>query len=569
MIYKGNPVSAGIAIGSAFVYDPKILTAPEDAPVLPMECELERYENAVQAAQAKLREIQAAFTGKDDDKAEIFSAHLDMVDDEEISEEIRSAIHAGTGAAKAVEQVYQRYADLLAALDDDFMVQRAHDLLDVQQRLLRILLGALEQNLSRLDGPVIVICDDLMPSDTATMDRANVLGIVAQKGGYTSHSAIIARGWGIPAVLGIPDIMSCVSSGNTIVLDAIAGNLHSEPTPQELQNAAAQQTMFMEQKSISDKFLYAPGRTLDGVPVEIGLNMGKPAPEVLETSTATDYVGLLRTEFLYMESDHMPTEEEQFAAYKKVLLEYGERPVTLRTLDIGGDKSLPYFALPREDNPFLGIRALRLCFENEDIMRTQLRAALRASVYGTLWLMFPMVSGLEDFTKARIIVLEEKERLWQSGVAVSDHIKLGVMIETPAAVMMADQLAKQVDFASIGSNDLCQYLTAADRMNPAVAQYCRSSHPAIYRAIAMTIQAFRKENKPLSICGELGGDKNAACVLVGMGMRKLSMSIHAVPGVKQMLSRYELPYLETLAEAVLQCANADEVERCMGEFLHG
>ncbi len=534
MIYKGNPVSAGIAIGSAFVYDPKILTAPEDAPVLPMECELERYENAVQAAQAKLREIQAAFTGKDDDKAEIFSAHLDMVDDEEISEEIRSAIHAGTGAAKAVEQVYQRYADLLAALDDDFMVQRAHDLLDVQQRLLRILLGALEQNLSRLDGPVIVICDDLMPSDTATMDRANVLGIVAQKGGYTSHSAIIARGWGIPAVLGIPDIMSCVSSGDTIVLDAIAGNLHSEPTPQELQNAAAQQTMFMEQKSISDKFLYAPGRTLDGVPVEIGLNMGKPAPEVLETSTATDYVGLLRTEFLYMESDHMPTEEEQFAAYKKVLLEYGERPVTLRTLDIGGDKSLPYFALPREDNPFLGIRALRLCFENEDIMRTQLRAALRASVYGTLWLMFPMVSGLEDFTKARIIVLEEKERLWQSGVAVSDHIKLGVMIETPAAVMMADQLAKQVDFASIGSNDLCQYLTAADRMNPAVAQYCRSSHPAIYRAIAMTIQAFRKENKPLSICGELGGDKNAACVLVGMGMRKLSMSIHAVPGVKQM-----------------------------------
>lgn len=473
MIYKGNPVSAGIAIGSAFVYDPKILTAPEDAPVLPMECELERYENAVQAAQAKLREIQAAFTGKDDDKAEIFSAHLDMVDDEEISEEIRSAIHAGTGAAKAVEQVYQRYADLLAALDDDFMVQRAHDLLDVQQRLLRILLGALEQNLSRLDGPVIVICDDLMPSDTATMDRANVLGIVAQKGGYTSHSAIIARGWGIPAVLGIPDIMSCVSSGDTIVLDAIAGNLHSEPTPQELQNAAAQQTMFMEQKSISDKFLYAPGRTLDGVPVEIGLNMGKPAPEVLETSTATDYVGLLRTEFLYMESDHMPTEEEQFAAYKKVLLEYGERPVTLRTLDIGGDKSLPYFALPREDNPFLGIRALRLCFENEDIMRTQLRAALRASVYGTLWLMFPMVSGLEDFTKARIIVLEEKERLWQSGVAVSDHIKLGVMIETPAAVMMADQLAKQVDFASIGSNDLCQYLTAADRMNPAVAQYGR------------------------------------------------------------------------------------------------
>lgn len=568
MIYKGNPVSAGIAVGSAFVYDPKTLTVPQGTPVLSPECELAQYENAARKAQERLREIQAAFAGKDDDKAEIFSAHLDMIDDEEISEEIRSAIHSGIGAAAAVESVYRQYADLMASLNDDFMVQRAHDLLDVQQRLLHILLGVQEQNLSRLDGPVIVVCDDLLPSDTATMDRANVLGIVAQKGGYTSHSAIIARGWGIPAVLGISDIMSCIFSGDTVVLDAIAGNLHSCPTPEELQNAAARQTEFLAQKKISEEFLYYPGKTRDGVPVEIGLNMGKPAPEVLEASAATDYVGLFRTEFLYMESDHMPTEEEQFSAYKKVLLEYGDRPVTLRTLDIGGDKSLPYFELPREDNPFLGIRALRLCFENEDIMRTQLRAALRASVYGTLWIMFPMVSGLEDFAKARIIVLEEREHLLQSGIAVNDNIRLGVMIETPAAVMMVDQIAKHVDFASIGSNDLCQYLTAADRMNSSVAKYCRSSHPALYRAIALTIRAFQKENKPLSICGELGGDKNAACVLVGMGLRKLSMSMHAVPMVKQALSRYDLPYLETLAEAVLECADADEVELCMNKFLH-
>ena len=568
MIYKGNPVSAGIAVGSAFVYDPKTLTVPEGTPVLSPECELAQYENAARKAQERLREIQAAFAGKDDDKAEIFSAHLDMIDDEEISEEIRSAIHSGIGAAAAVESVYRQYADLMVSLNDDFMIQRAHDLLDVQQRLLHILLGVQEQNLSRLDGPVIVVCDDLLPSDTATMDRANVLGIVAQKGGYTSHSAIIARGWGIPAVLGISDIMSCIFSGDTVVLDAIAGNLHSCPTPEELQNAAARQTEFLAQKKISEEFLYYPGKTRDGVPVEIGLNMGKPAPEVLEASAATDYVGLFRTEFLYMESDHMPTEEEQFSAYKKVLLEYGDRPVTLRTLDIGGDKSLPYFELPREDNPFLGIRALRLCFENEDIMRTQLRAALRASVYGTLWIMFPMVSGLEDFAKARIIVLEEREHLLQSGIAVNDNIRLGVMIETPAAVMMVDQIAKHVDFASIGSNDLCQYLTAADRMNSSVAKYCRSSHPALYRAIALTIRAFQKENKPLSICGELGGDKNAACVLVGMGLRKLSMSMHAVPMVKQALSRYDLPHLETLAEAVLECADADEVELCMNKFLH-
>lgn len=311
-----------------------------------------------------------------------------------------------------------------------------------------------------------------------------------------------------------------------------------------------------------------PGKTRDGTPIEIGLNLGRPTPEALEASVATDCVGLLRTEFLYMESDHMPTEEEQFTAYKRVLLEYGDRPVTLRTLDIGGDKSLPYFNLPQEENPFLGIRALRLCFENEDILRTQLRAAIRASVYGTLWIMFPMVSGLEDFEKARIIVMEEKARLEQSSIKVKNSIKLGVMIETPAAVMMADQLAKQVDFASIGSNDLCQYLTAADRMNSSVAKYCRSSHPALYRAIAMTVRAFQKENKPLSICGELGGDKYAACVLVGLGMRKLSMSANAIPVVKQMLSRFELSDLEAVATAVLDCSDADEVEQCMEKFLH-
>lgn len=568
MIYKGQPVSAGIAVGSVLVYDPQILTVPEDMKALSAAYEMEQYENAVQAVQQKLREIQAGFAGQDDDKAEIFGAHLEMTDDEEISGEIRSAICSGSSAAAAVERIYQQYADLLASMNDDFMMQRAHDLQDVQQRLLRILLGVPEQNLSRLEGPVIIVCDDLMPSDTATMDRAHVLGIAAQKGGYTSHSAIIARSWGIPAVLGVPDIMSHVTTGETVILDAIEGLLYGCPTPQEIQSATARQTKYIEDKKISDEFLFLPGRTRDGFPVEIGLNIGKPTPETLEASSATDYVGLFRTEFLYMESDHMPTEEEQFAAYKKVLLEYGGRPVTLRTLDIGGDKSLPYFKLPEEDNPFLGTRALRLCFENEDIMRTQLRAALRASAYGNLWLMFPMVSGLEDFTKARSIAQEEKECLAQGGIAVGNDIKYGVMIETPAAVMMADQLAKQADFASIGSNDLCQYLTAADRMNASVAKYCRSSHPALYRAIALTIEAFRKANKPLSICGELGGDEKAACVLVGMGMSKLSMSVHAVPRVKHMLSRCDLSYLQTLAKEVLACADADEVEQCMDRFLH-
>lgn len=568
MIYKGNSVSPGIAIGRALVYDPKILTASERIVASSPMHELARYEDAVRKAQKSLLEIQASFAGRDDNKAEIFAAHLDMIDDEEITEEIRSAISNGMEAAAAVETVYQQYADLMASLKDDFMVQRAHDLLDVQQRMLRLLLNVPEQNLSRLEEPAVIICDDLLPSDTATMDRTNVIGIVASKGGYTSHSAIIARGLGIPAVLGIPDIVHLISPGEVVILDAVTGRLHTDSTPLEQKEAVLQQKAYAMQKRISEEFLCLPGKTRDGTPIEIGLNLGRPTPEALEASAATDCVGLLRTEFLYMESDHMPTEEEQFTAYKRVLLEYGDRPVTLRTLDIGGDKSLPYFNLPQEENPFLGIRALRLCFENEDILRTQLRAAIRASVYGTLWIMFPMVSGLEDFEKARIIVMEEKARLEQSGIKVKNSIKLGVMIETPAAVMMADQLAKQVDFASIGSNDLCQYLTAADRMNSSVAKYCRSSHPALYRAIAMTVRAFQKENKPLSICGELGGDKYAACVLVGLGMRKLSMSANSIPVVKQMLSRFELSDLEAVATAVLDCSDADEVEQCMEKFLH-
>lgn len=568
MIYHGNPVSDGVAIGSAFLYMPDRLSAKERRRVNTAQQELENYHAACREAERRLQQIQMELSAQDADKAEIFAAHVELLHDEEIVAEIRAAIEDGAGAVWAIESVYQQYADILAGLGDELLVERAQDLIDVQQRLMRLLIGMPEQDLSSLPGSVIVFCDDLMPSDTATIDRKNVLGIVAQKGGYTSHSAIIARDWGIPAVLGVANVLSQVASGETVILDALEGTLQTGATAADIAQAEQKQRRLMDEKASASTYLHKDGCTSDGVRIEIGLNIGNSGPDALRGSGATDFVGLFRTEFLYMEADHMPTEEEQFAEYKKVLLEYGTRPVTLRTLDIGGDKSLPYFALPKEQNPFLGVRALRLCFAHPDILRTQLRAALRASVYGTLWIMFPMVSGLEDFAAAKSILEEEREKLRAANIAVGSNIKVGVMIETPAAVLMADHLAREVDFASIGTNDLCQYLTAADRMDPAVAQYCRNTHPALYRAIAHTARAFREANKPLSVCGELGGIADAACVLAGIGLRKLSMSFRSVAAVKKALSSHPLDELEHLAAAVLTCADADEVEATMRRFLH-
>ena len=570
MRYTGTAVSAGVVIGKVYLYERFVSDVSKCPMGTPAE-EAAHYLAARDAAQGELETLCQHFTELgDNEKASIFSAHLEILSDETMDEEIQAGISGGESSGPwVIRSVYEQYASMFEQLADPIIRERAVDLRDVCARLLRCWEGLPEQNLSALPEPGIIITHDLVPSDTATLDRNNVLGIVTEIGGSTSHSAIIARSYEIPAVLGVSGIVSQLEDRQEVILDAVDGAILTGFDEEVRSAYEAKRREILRRQAHTKLYIDREPITPDGVRIAVELNIASAEPQNLEYAKYTDGVGLFRSEFLYMGRSALPTEEEQFQAYRKVLMTYGSRPVILRPLDIGGDKPLDCLDIPKEDNPFLGNRALRLCFQHPDMFRTQLRASLRASVYGNLWLMFPMVSGLEDFTKARIIVLEEKERLWQSGVAVSDHIKLGVMIETPAAVMMADQLAKQVDFASIGSNDLCQYLTAADRMNPAVAQYCRSSHPAIYRAIAMTIQAFRKENKPLSICGELGGDKNAACVLVGMGMRKLSMSIHAVPGVKQMLSRYELPYLETLAEAVLQCANADEVERCMGEFLHG
>ena len=558
MIFHGNAVSPGVAVGPVYVYAPQPLCARQEFAATE---QIQEEGLAYAAARAKAREqlhaLRQRLEKTDVEKAAIFDAHLDLTDDEVIVEEVEAEIlRHGHTAEFAVQSVYGRYANVMANMADETMAQRAADLDDVAQRLLCLLRGVPAQDLSCLPGPVIIAANDLMPSDTATMDRANVLGIAAQKGGATSHSAIMARSWGIPAVLGISGLLGQVESGQAATLD-------TAPDAAAQQEAQKKLDAWRKDTDEAQWFLRAPATTRDGVRVEIGLNLGSVSTQALEASHATDFVGLLRTEFLYLEASHMPTEEEQYTAYKKVLLEYAPRPVTVRTLDIGGDKTLPYFELPKEENPFLGLRALRLCFAHPHLLRTQFRAALRAAAYGSLWLMLPMVSGVEDFCRAKQMLEQTRAELDAQGAGPLGDVKLGVMIETPAMVLMAKEIARRADFASIGTNDLCQYLTAADRMNPTVAPYCRSTHPALYRAIDIVARAFREEGKPICVCGELAGDVQAACVLAGLGLRKLSMSISQVAKVKRALGRHTAVELQRLAGEILACEDADEVLQCI------
>lgn len=562
MIYHGTGVSRGVAAGPLYCYEPFVPAPPCAGHGGSAGEQRALYEAAKRTARKELGGVCARLEA---DKAAIFEAHMDILDDEVMDEEILAGIEGKQWTAQwAVEQVYENYRAMLGSAPDALIRERAADLYDVKLRLLRILQGAPERSLSCLEQPVIVAAKELLPSDTATMDRANVLGIVTETGGATSHSAIIAKSWGIPAVLGVAGLMQAVRHGETAVVDAGAGTLEMQPSPERLAAAQAARGQWQRQMKEEAAWLDKEPFTKDGVRIDLGLNIGSAAGEELEAAQYAGFAGLLRTEFLYMDADHFPTEDEQAGQYEKVLRAFGQRPVVLRTLDIGGDKTLRYFQLPREDNPFLGSRALRLCFENPEMFLTQLRAALRAAVHGNLWLMFPMVGSLEDVRRAKGFVEQARRQLARRGERAGE-VKLGAMIEVPSAALMAPELAREVDFASIGTNDLCQYLTAADRMNPAMAPYYQSWHPALFRLIGMAAQAFEQAGRPLCVCGELGGDALAAPALVGLGLRKLSMSASSLARVKKALAGMTLGEMRSLAARVTACADEEQVKKVLCE----
>jgi phosphotransferase system enzyme I (PtsI) len=566
MEWRGNPVSEGIAVGKAYLYQPYVPQVVQgEIPEDQVEEATARYEQLRETAKSELEAIRQQLEASGNaDKAKIFKAHLDILYDVAMDEEIKDAIAYDYMTPEwAIHKVYEKFIKILGKAADALIRERVADMRDVKNRLLRIAAGVPEKNLAVLAEPVVVVAHDLLPSDTATLDRQRVLAIVTEIGGATSHSAIIARSYEIPALLGVEGIMGQLTHGQEVAVDALEGLLIADPTPEQKEQFGKKREEFLVRRAEEKKFLGARPVMADGTVIPVALNVGSASDQELEGEKYTDGVGLFRTEFIYMGKEQLPTEDEQYEIYKKILTKFGDRPVTLRTLDIGGDKKLQCMELPVEENPFLGNRALRLCFQKPEVFLTQLRAALRASVHGNLWIMFPMVGSLDDIRRAKEFVQQAKAQLDEKGIPYNPDVKLGIMIEIPSIALIADLAAQEVDFASIGTNDLIQYSTAVDRMNPEVTKYYQSYHPGVFRLIGMAVEAFNKAGKPISVCGEMGGDPLAASVLVGLGMNKLSMGLASVARMKKVLSGLTMDKARELARLARTLPTADEVEKTL------
>lgn len=560
---KGIPGSSGYGIGKVLIYhtfDPVVTERHCDAGHL-----FEQKESLNAALDSAKKELASIQKNLPPDKSAIFGAHIEILEDEAMLEDIKAMMeHDRSSAEWAVYSVYNTYIDVLKKGANEFMRQRADDLKDIRNRIIRNLRNEPELSLSALKEPVIVAAYDLLPSHAAVIDGSKVLGFLTETGGATSHAAILARGFGIPAVLGIPSLTKLLRDGQTAIADGFKGLVITDPDEEVLEQYRALKADYARDLEIDRKFLNMPSETKDGVKIPVSLNIG--SSELPENAEFCDGIGLFRSEFLYMEKDALPDEQTQYAAYASVLRKMGGRPVILRTLDIGGDKTLPYIDLEKEQNPFLGNRAIRLCLSREALFRTQLRAALRASPHGNLNIMFPMIGSVEDFRKAKAVADSVWEELRGEGFPLERRVPLGIMVEIPAAALAADFLAKEADFASIGTNDLCQYAFAADRMNPAVAEYAHPLSAPMLRLIRQTVQAFEAQNKPVSVCGEMAGDKNAVHLLVGSGIRKLSVSASALGMVKRYLRACTVAECKTLFEKALNCATEKEVLELVGSF---
>jgi phosphoenolpyruvate-protein phosphotransferase (PTS system enzyme I) len=532
--YPGNPVSKGAVVGKVYKY------VPYEAEVIhtnivpdQVDEALNIYKVAIDRASAELASMRKALERTEPDKVAIIGAHMEILNDPELDQMVKSFIKDEYYNAKwAIEHTFTKFIKMLSRVKDEMIRERVADMEDVKIRLLRNCDGAEEVNLGALKEPVIVVAKDLFPSDTASLNRAVVQAIVTEIGGATSHTAIIARSYGIPALLGVNGVMTILKDAQIIGVDAIDGILATDMDEESIAAYVEKGEKNCNHITETKKYLETEPVTEDGVHIDVHLNIGSASDEELEGAKYTDGVGLFRSEFLYMGRNSLPTEDEQVEIYTKVLKAYGKRPVTLRTLDIGGDKKLDYMNLPKEENPFLGNRALRLCFTYPDIFKTQLRAALRAAVTGNLWVMFPMVGSIDDIRKAKAMIEEARKELDTEQIPYG-QIKIGIMIEIPSIAIIADIAAKEVDFASIGTNDLCQYTTAVDRMNPAVSKYYQKYHPSMFRLIRHVVKNFNEADKPICVCGELGGDELGASVLVGLGMIKLSMGFASVAQTKK------------------------------------
>jgi len=562
MVLSGKGAAPGAAVGSIFIYNEKY-NIPAEAFLKEgqEQSHLDKYLSVKSLALEELEKIRLSMQKIDPSKADIFIAHKEIVEDIIINEEIPAKILNDRWAGDwAIYQVYETVLAVLKQTSDPLISERAVDFDDVRALLLKFWYGQNESALASLKEPVIIASRQLKPSDTAGLNKDKVLAILTEEGGITSHTAIIAKSYGIPAVLGIEGLLGFVSQGQLAAVNATEGTVILDPEEAQTGEYRKITCDYQRDKTKTEAFRKGEAYTSCGQKIEIGVNISGANNDELHAEGYTDSVGLFRTEFLYIGRNTLPTEEEQFAVYRKVLETFGKKCVVLRTLDIGGDKQLPGLEYKPEENPFLGNRALRFCFSNPDVFITQIKAALRASIYGNLWLMFPMAGSLDDIRTAKDFAAQAKDELQSEGKEFAE-IKTGVMIETPSIAMISDLVVEEVDFASIGSNDLCQYMCAADRINSAVESYYQSYHPAMLRIIKKIAEPFNNAEKPISICGELGGDPLASPLLIGLGLRKLSMGAASVAGVKRAVASVSVAESQEIAEKALQFSTAAEVER--------
>jgi phosphoenolpyruvate-protein phosphotransferase (PTS system enzyme I) len=556
----GIAASNGIAIAKAYRLVEPDLTFTKTT-VSDTDAEVSRVRNALEISKSELSQIRdRAKIELGQDKAAIFEAHLLVLSDPELIKPIEDKISTEkVNAESALKETADFFITMFEQMENEYMKERAADIRDVTKRVLSHLLNVHMVNPSMIAEEVIIVAEDLTPSDTAQLNRDFVKGFTTDIGGRTSHSAIMARSMEIPAVVGTKNATKTIQNGDMIIVDGLKGEVHINPTPEVVEEYKLIHTKFQKQKDEWAKLVNEKSVTKDGHQIELAANIGTPKDLKGVIENGGEAIGLYRTEFLYMGRDQLPTEEEQFQAYKAVLEGMEGKPVVVRTLDIGGDKELPYLELPKELNPFLGFRAIRLCLEEQDIFRTQLRALLRASVYGNLKIMFPMIATLDEFRQGKSILEEEKQNLVNEGVKVSEKIELGIMVEIPSTAVIADQFAKEVDFFSIGTNDLIQYTMAADRMNERVSYLYQPYNPSILRLIKMVIDAAHMEGKWAGMCGEMAGDETAIPILIGLGLDEFSMSATSILKARSQIRHLSKPDLEKLATQVLQLSTNEEV----------
>ncbi|HDC5236826.1 TPA: phosphoenolpyruvate--protein phosphotransferase [Staphylococcus aureus] len=560
-LIKGIAASDGVAIAKAYLLVEPDLTFDKNEKVTDVEGEVAKFNSAIEASKVELTKIRNnAEVQLGADKAAIFDAHLLVLDDPELIQPIQDKIkNENANAATALTDVTTQFVTIFESMDNEYMKERAADIRDVSKRVLSHILGVELPNPSMIDESVVIVGNDLTPSDTAQLNKEFVQGFATNIGGRTSHSAIMSRSLEIPAIVGTKSITQEVKQGDMIIVDGLNGDVIVNPTEDELIAYQDKRERYFADKKELQKLRDADTVTVDGVHAELAANIGTPndLPGVIENGAQG--IGLYRTEFLYMGRDQMPTEEEQFEAYKEVLEAMGGKRVVVRTLDIGGDKELSYLNLPEEMNPFLGYRAIRLCLAQQDIFRPQLRALLRASVYGKLNIMFPMVATINEFREAKAILLEEKENLKNEGHDISDDIELGIMVEIPATAALADVFAKEVDFFSIGTNDLIQYTLAADRMSERVSYLYQPYNPSILRLVKQVIEASHKEGKWTGMCGEMAGDETAIPLLLGLGLDEFSMSATSILKARRQINGLSKNEMTELANRAVDCATQEEV----------